>query len=52
MQEMCGHGTDRDADHPAVIVCADDDECRTNAVDFVSKRIEWMSFEKPCLDRA
>jgi hypothetical protein len=43
---MCGHGTERDADRTAVTVCADDDERRTNTVDFTLERIEWMSFEQ------
>lgn len=32
-------------------VRADNDERRINAIDFVSERIEWMSFEKAGFDR-
>jgi hypothetical protein len=34
-----------------VTVRADNDERRINAIDFMSERIEWMSFEKAGFDR-
>jgi hypothetical protein len=48
---MGGHGTERDADHPAVTVRADDDERRHNAAHFALQLIQGMSFEEPGLHR-
>ena len=51
MQQMRGHGTERDAERRGCVRACRRRERRTNAVDLTPQRVERMSFEQARLRR-